>query len=69
MNKLRVLAWVVLALIAADFIFMIVSLAFGAFGAFFIAGGALVGLLIVGFVLKKAGSRLKTEDQDHAAER
>lgn len=64
MQKLRILAIMVLILIALDFVYMIVSLVMSNYPAFFIGGGVLVGLLILGFVLKKGRERIRSLQKD-----
>ena len=61
MNKLRFLAWMVIILIAVDFILMVVALFLAKYSVFYVAGGVLVALIIAGYVLKAA--RKSREEQ------
>ena len=68
MKKLRVLAIIILVLLVADFGYIVFSLIQGNYTAFYLGGGVLVGLLILGFVLKKARENMEKRQKEAGEE-
>ena len=68
MNKMRVLAWILIGAIAVVFVLMIIALFLQRLDIFLFGGGVLAALIIVGFVLKAARrSREEREKQSEDA--
>ncbi len=64
MKKLRVLAIMILVLLTLDFALLLYLLIKGNYTMFYWAGGVLVALIIVGFVLKKARDTIEEREKE-----